>query len=330
MLCFPGSRGSDLLYFQDLDKSCRHRSWILKLQESLTPFWLWGRGKSAVTLPCLPSTALPGRGAQHRVRSSRGQKAADTHKCTRWGYSHMVSQIWPSVGIFCAPDWWKGSSLSPHQLLPCRGRVVQNHCQTDLMAGRESRGLGGGSASLSPSLCDHKPPRHKIPFKQQWSSVLELVFFFTFTSLPRGLIWCLVLLMAGNLRISSLSLSVTHLYPFVPVPTLVCSLNSSPHSPVLTLLPPAFIDSNHISQSQIKAAFAALLCSWSYFNTPFLRLCARTDYLVFQARSPGPGSRTAGVTSFCIISEDEPHFTEVTQGMIPMRTVNSHENHKCN
>lgn len=178
MLCFPGSRGSDLLYFQDLDKSCRHRSWILKLQESLTPFWLWGRGKSAVTLPCPPSTALPGRGAQHRVHSSRGQKAADTHKCTRWGYSHMVSQIWPSVGIFCAPDWWKGSSLSPHQLLPCRGRVVQNHCQTDLMAGRESRGLGGGSASLSPSLCDHKPPRHKIPFKQQWSSVLELVFFF--------------------------------------------------------------------------------------------------------------------------------------------------------
>lgn len=125
------------------------------------------RSHSAV--PPERSAARQGGPARSQpVPSSRGQKAADTHRRARWGYSRMDSQSRHSVDIFCAPDWCKGSSLSPLQPLPHRGRVSQNHCQTgDLMGGRESRGLGGGSASLSPSLRDHKPQRHKIPFKQQ-------------------------------------------------------------------------------------------------------------------------------------------------------------------
>lgn len=52
LLLFPGSWGSDQLYFQDLDKSFSRRSWIFQLQESLTLFFSCGAGTREQPLCC--------------------------------------------------------------------------------------------------------------------------------------------------------------------------------------------------------------------------------------------------------------------------------------
>ena len=120
---FPGSWGSDQLYFQDLDKSFSHRSWIFQLQESLISFSVGQEQESSRSaVPAKLSVAWLERTAWSRpILSSRGHKDADTHKRAHQGYSHIDSRSWPSVDVSYAPDWCKASSLSPLEPLRCSG-----------------------------------------------------------------------------------------------------------------------------------------------------------------------------------------------------------------
>lgn len=88
----------------------------------------------------------------------QGQEDADTHKHAHWGYSHMDSQSWPSVGVFAPQTGAKFLLQALLQVLlsPCPAgfqRIAVN--QKPSWHDEKGSGLGGGSASPSPVTSHH-------------------------------------------------------------------------------------------------------------------------------------------------------------------------------
>lgn len=137
----------------------------------------------------------------------------------------------------------------------------------------------------------HKSPCHKISFNQKWSSVLKLVcfylhFFFKRTNLvPHS---------SDGWKPQNFQPKYIH-DPFMPICSCANAGLEFKSLFSLSTVNSAFIDSNHLTPCQIKAAPAAFLCSWSYFSTPSLNGCARTAcYSRWGLFSPGSVMLNAG------------------------------------
>lgn len=117
--------------------------------------------------------------------SSRGHKDADTHKRAPQGYSHMVSQSWPSVHIVCVPDWLQSLFSEPCSDTALQGAGFHRiTAKLEIWQEQKSRGLGEGSASLSPIACSHHFIRSPSPSSEAVILKLLLPSFLRLLSLP--------------------------------------------------------------------------------------------------------------------------------------------------
>lgn len=229
--------------------------------------------------PCIEQAFVQGTG-----------RCWHSQTCTLGIFTHGLTELAFSW-CFCTTDRSKVSPPSPPssspQPLPCR--VSENCCESEaLMVWWEKQWAGRGFCITKPS---HKSPCHKISFNQQWSSVWKLVcfylhFFFKRTNLvPHS---------SDGWKPQNFQPKYIH-DPFMPICSCANAGLEFKSLFSLSTVNSAFIDSDHLTPCQIKAAPAAFLCSWSYFSTPSLNGCARTAcYSRWGLFSPGSVMLNAG------------------------------------